>query len=111
MFELTIDKQLLLPPLLVVAGAVDKKQSTPILSNILIKRTHDTLSLTATDLEIEMTARIPCESTETPTAITVPAKKIIDIIRSLDDNAKPTLFVKEGALLIKSGRSQFKLAT
>jgi DNA polymerase-3 subunit beta len=111
MFELTISKQQLLTPLLTVAGAIDKKQSRAILSNILLKLTKQQLILTATDLEVEITARIPCISEQNDEAITVPAKKIIDIIRSLDDDASPTLTSHAEILAIKEGRGQFKLAT
>lgn len=110
MFELTISKQSLLTPLLMVAGAVDKKQSLAILSNVMLKLSKQQLYLTATDLEIEMTATIPCDSMNDG-AITVPAKKFIDIIRSLDDDAIPSLKVHDNTLNIKAGHSQFKLGT
>lgn len=110
MFELNIQKQHLLTPLLTVAAAVDKKQSLAILSNILLKLTDNELMLTATDLEIEMTARIPCHGQGTG-AITVPAKKFVDIIRSLDDDANPTLSCQAGDVSIKAARSRFKLAS
>lgn len=111
MFELTLAKDQLLTPLLTVAGAVDKKQSLAILSNILLGISGDQLLLTATDLEMEITARINCSSNQTAGKITVPAKKFIDIIRSLDDDSTPTINLKSGTVVIKSGRSQFKLAT
>lgn len=111
MFELTIAKQMLLTPLLMVAGAVDKKQSLPILSNILLKLTDDKLYLTATDLDIEITASVSFLSHKETGSITVPTKKIIDIIRSLDDHATPTLSFHNEILSIKEGRSQFKLST
>ena len=111
MFELTISKQNLLTPLLTVAGAVDKKQSLTILANILIKLTKDQLFLTATDLEIEITASVPCEGSQDGGTITVPAKKMVDIIRSLDDDANPTISCDGSAVAIRMGRSQFKLVT
>ncbi len=111
MFELTISKQQLLNPLLTVAGAVDKKQSLAILSNILLKLTDQHLLLTATDLEIEITGCVPFNSSEATGVITVPAKKMIDIIRSLDDDASPTISFDAGVVTIKQGRSKFKLAT
>ncbi|MGV3740244.1 MAG: DNA polymerase III subunit beta [Gammaproteobacteria bacterium] len=110
MFELTIGKQQILTPLLMVAGAVDKKQSLPILSNILLQLSAHQFTLTATDLEIQITAVVSCASNMTG-AITVPAKKIIDIVRSLDDEAVPTLSFSGNNLTIKTERSQFKLAT
>lgn len=111
MFEFTIKKEDLLSPLLTVAGAVDKKQSLAILSNLLLKLSDNLLFITATDLEIEISAQVVCESHETSGSITVPAKKFIDIIRSLDDQVIPKLSVKEGILTIKQGRSSFKLTT
>lgn len=111
MFELSISKQQLLTPLLTVAGAVDKKQSLTILSNILLKLIDNQLLLTATDLEIEITCRIPCISQNQTGLITIPVKKMIDIVRSLEDDANPTIAFKSGVVSIKEGRSQFKLAT
>lgn len=111
MFELTISKQQLLTSLLTVAGAVDKKQSLAILSNILLKLSDSFLFLTATDLEIEITGCVPFGTSEGAGTITVPAKKMIDIIRSLDDDATPTIAFSEGVVTIKEGRSKFKLAT
>lgn len=110
MFELTINKQQILTPLLMVAGAVDKKQSLPILSNILLQLSPHQFSLTATDLEIQITAVVPCDSNMSG-AITVPAKKMIDIFRSLDDEASPTLSFSGNHLTIKTEHSQFKLTT
>ena len=111
MFELTLAKEQLLAPLLTVAGAVDKKQSLAILSNILLNISNNQLLLTATDLEMEITARVSCDTNQSAGKITVPAKKFIDIIRSLDEDSSPTISLKTGTVVIKSGRSQFKLAT
>lgn len=112
MFEFISSKQQLLTPLLTVAGAVDRKQATPVLSNILIRLAEEVVLLTATDLEIEMTARIPCVTNNQSGAITAPAKKMVDIIRSLEEDANPVISYQEDNILsIKVGRSQFKLAT
>ncbi|MGQ3890839.1 DNA polymerase III subunit beta [Legionella sp. CNM-4043-24] len=111
MFELGISKAELLPRLLMVAGAVDKKQSLAILSNILIRIDNNVLTLTATDLEMEISAHLPCEASFSDRKITVPAKKFIDIIRSLDDESVPRLTFQDGTVFISSGRSRFKLAT
>lgn len=111
MFELAISKAHVLTPLLTVTGAVDKKQAMPVLSNVLLTLMQDQLLLTATDLEIEITARVPCTSQQQEGSITVPAKKMVDIIRSLEDDAFPTISFKDNTVVIKEGRSQFKLAT
>ena len=110
MFQFTIKKNDLLTPLLMVAGAVDKKQSLAILSNFLFNLENGLLKITATDLEIEIVAQVSCQSQEQG-AITVPAKKLIDIIRSLDEEVEPTLAFKDNGLTIKQGRSSFKLTT
>lgn len=111
MFEFAIKKEDLLAPLLTVAGAVDKKQSLAILSNFYLKLADDLLNITATDLEIEISAQVACESGQHSGSITVPAKKFIDIIRSLDDETNPNVIVDNGLLTIKQGRSSFKLTT
>lgn len=111
MFELSIEKNKLLPALLAVSGAVDKRQTLAILSNFLLDYSANRLAVTATDLEIEMCAYLDCQATIAAGKITVPAKKMIDIIRSLDDEAQVTIKLVDNGVTIKSGRSQFKLAT
>jgi DNA polymerase-3 subunit beta len=111
LFEFTIKKEDLLSPLLTVAGAVDKKQSLAILSNFFLKLENGFLYVTATDLEIEISAQVVCDSKQNVGSITVPAKKFIDIIRSLDDATSPNLLVNNNLLTIKQGRSSFKLIT
>ena len=81
MFQLTTTKQDLLTPLLIVSGAVDKKQSMPILANILLTLKKDKLSLTATDLEIEITAHIQCRASTDEGTVTVPAKRTRSLIK------------------------------
>jgi DNA polymerase-3 subunit beta len=110
-FELVIKKEDLLPPLLTVAGAVDKKQSLAILSNFLFKVADGVLHITATDLEIEISAQVACQANQAEGAITVPAKKFIDIIKSLDDQTNPKILCDKGVLTIKESRSSFKLTT
>lgn len=111
MFEFVVKKENLLTPLLTVAGAVDKKQSLVILSNFLFKLKDNQLHITATDLEIEISAQVSCNASDCEGAITVPAKKFIDIIRSLEDDAEPRISLKDNVLWIKQGRSSFKLTT
>jgi DNA polymerase-3 subunit beta len=111
MFDLTVSRQDLLSPLLIVLGAIGKKQSNPLLSHILLTLTHDHLFLTATDLDIEISARIVCLSTQPNGSTTVPAKKMVDIIRSLDEDTNPCLRFDGNILTIQEGRSLFKLST
>lgn len=111
MFQLSIKKEVLLNALLTVAGAMDKKNSLAILSNFLFKVEDNTLFLTATDLEIEISAQVNCDSNQNSGRITVPGKKLIDIIRSLDELTVPTLIFDKDQLTIKQDRIFFKLAT
>ncbi len=111
MFEFSINKLELLPSLLMVAGAVDKKQAIPVLSNILIQVQPGVLILTASDLELEITARIACLNANSESETTVPTKKIIDVVRSLDEDKPLLCSFKDDFVSIKVGRSQFKLGT
>ena len=111
MFELNIAKRDLLSPLLTVSGALDRKQALPILSHVLLRLEAGQLILTATDLEIEMTARVACQTDISDASTTVSAKKMVDIIRSLDDAATPKIMCHDTGVSISEGRSLFKLAT
>lgn len=109
MFELTISRQELVTPLLTVAGAVDRKQPLAILSNMLLKLSDGVLYLTATDIEIEITAQVACLTNSQSGMITIPAKKLIDIIRSFEDKANPTISINGELVTISEGRSRFKI--
>jgi DNA polymerase-3 subunit beta len=111
MFEFSVPKHELLTPLLTVFSAIGKKPDKPVLSHILMTLSANELVLTATDLEIEMTARVVCTGVESTGSITVPGKKMVDIIRCLDDDATPNFQLSDDILFIKAGRSLFKLAT
>src|SRR5947209_6346558 len=106
LFDFSIAKNELLPRILMLAGAVDKRQALAILSNFLFRIQNNQLTITATDLEIEMSAQINCLSSSSEGEITIPAKKIIDILRSLDEQSTPHFICKETTLVVKSGRSQ-----
>ena len=77
-----IEKETLLEPLQQIIGAVEKRQTMPALSNVLIRTTKNSLTLTATDLEIELVNQISMVIDE-PGEITVPARKLLDICKSL----------------------------
>lgn len=111
MFQFSVEKSILQLPLLTVANAVDRKQSMPVLSNILVRLQQDQLILSATDLEIDITATITVQAFKESGQTTIPAKKIVDIIRSLEDDAVPQFTFKENQLIVKDKQSQFKLTT
>lgn len=110
--KFTVKRDALLGPLQLVAGVVEKRQTLPVLANILIVLTDDHLSLTGTDLEVEIIGRLPAESVEEPGEITVPARKLMDICRSLPDTSTIEITLSDDQrLLVKSGRSRFTLST
>ena len=82
----------------------------PALSNVLLRATDSKLTLTATDLEIELVSHIAMIIDE-PGDITVPARKLLDICKSLPNEAQINFSVKDNKALVQSGRSRFTLAT
>ncbi len=105
-----IDKETLLNPLQKIIGAVEKRQTMPALSNVLIRTTENSLTLTATDLEIELVSQIDIIIDE-PGEITVPARKLLDICKSLPNESIIKFTVKDAKALVQSGRSRFSLTT
>ena len=110
MFIQKIEKEALLKPLQVVVGVVERKQTMPILSNILIEKEFGKVRFTATDLEIQITTTIETEDVSSA-AITVGGKKLQDILRILPDQSKISIEVKENKAQIKSNKSRFNLQT
>ena len=108
--KLQIEKETLLNPLQQIIGAVEKRQTMPALSNVLLRATDNSLTLTATDLEIELVSQIAMVVDE-PGEITVPARKLLDICKSLPNEAMINFSVKDNKALVQSGRSRFTLAT
>ncbi|AOE48734.1 DNA polymerase III subunit beta [Kangiella sediminilitoris] len=107
----TITREQLLAPLQSVSGAVEKRQTLPILSNVLMVVDDSKLSLTATDLEIELKAHVDLEGEFEPGEITVPARKLLDIIKSLGDGESVKIEMGENRLRITTPGSRFNLST
>jgi DNA polymerase III subunit beta len=111
--KFSVSREALLAPLQLVAGVVERRQTLPVLANILVVLEQDSLSLTGTDLEVEIIARLPLASaSEDVGEITIPAKKLVDICRSLPDGVDVEFTLKDDQkMIVKSGRSRFTLAT
>ncbi|MBI2380402.1 MAG: DNA polymerase III subunit beta [Gammaproteobacteria bacterium] len=107
----SLPRQQLLSALQLVSGAVERRQTLPVLANVLLVVTDGQLRLTATDLEVELVSQLALEGAVEPGEITVPARKFLDICRSLPDSADVSVQLDEGKLLIRSGRSRFSLST
>jgi DNA polymerase III subunit beta len=104
-------RESLLKPLQAVIGVVERRQTMPVLSNVLLVAQKGVLAITATDLEVELVASTAVDSIEAPGEITVPGRKLLDICRALPEGATVKLVLKGDRLTIQSGRSKFVLAT
>ncbi|CAH9059993.1 Beta sliding clamp [Pseudoalteromonas holothuriae] len=109
--QITISRELFLKPLMQVSGAIERKHTLPILSNVLLEIKDGTLAMTGTDLEIELVATINLEQPCSDAKITLPAKKLLDICKSLPDGSELKLESQEHQLLLTSGKSRFSLTT
>ena len=106
----TIKREEILAPLQQVIGAVERRQTLPILGNVLLKSTGGDLSLTATDLEIEMVAGVPADTTD-DFQTTIPARKLLDICKALPDGSEIAFNIDENRVSLTSARSRFTLAS
>jgi len=112
MFIEKIEKEILLKPLQVVIGIVERKQTLPILSNVLIEKELGKIRFTATDLEIQITTTVETDAKDKEKAIiTVGGKKLQEILRILPDQSKITIQIKENKAQIKTSTSRFTLQT
>lgn len=109
--KLVITRAALLKPLQLINGVVERRQTMPILSNILLVAKNEHLSLTGTDLEIEMIGQAPVHSIEEEGATTVSARKLLDICRTLPDDALLQLTLENNHLIVRHQKSRFMLAT
>lgn len=98
----------LLKPLQQVSGVVERRQTLPILANVLINAGNGKLHITATDLEVEMKTTVAVDCND-EMDFTLPARKLLDICKALPDEAAIELTVESERAVIKSGRSRFTL--
>lgn len=104
---LQIERDALLKPLQAVTGIVERRHTLPILSNVLIEREAEQLRLVATDLEIQILTRCAIAKGGTDESLTVSARKLQDILRSLPDEAKVALDAQNNRLQVRAGKSRF----
>ncbi len=108
--KFSVNRESLLKPLQQVAGVVERRQTLPVLSNLLLQVTENALSMTGTDLEVELIGRVEVTSAEAG-EVTVPARKMVDICRELPDKADIEFSLAENRLEIRSGRFRSTLST
>ena len=111
MLLIKTNRDTLLAPLQSVSGIVEKRHTLPILSNVLLEKKDDKLTLLATDIEIQITTSTAADSGSGDGAVTVGARKLQDILRSLPDTAEVSLNLEDKRLQVKAGKSRFSLQT
>ena len=108
--KFTVARETLLQPLVLVSGAVERRQTMPILANILCKVQGEQLLITGTDLEVELSATIEV-SKAADGVTTLPARKLVDICKSLPEGSEIRLSLSSGKAVLQAGKSRFSLAT
>jgi DNA polymerase-3 subunit beta len=108
--KLTAEREKLLAPLQAVIGVVERRQTMPVLANVLLGVRQGQLWITATDLEVELVASTEVAVQEAGD-ITVPGRKFLDILRALPEKLSVSLAVEGEKVVIKAGRSRFSLST
>ena len=108
--KFTIAREALLEPLQAIQGVVERRQTLPILSNVLVICGNDQLSLTGTDMELELVTRADVDTSEAG-EITVPARKLIDICRALPRDSRISFAVANERASVRSGKARFVLST
>jgi DNA polymerase-3 subunit beta len=107
----TIERATLLKSLSHVQSVVERRNTIPILSNVLIEaRDDNSIRLMATDLDLQVDESVPA-NVDQPGATTVPAHTLFDIVRKLPEGSQVELNVAEGKMHLSAGRSRFHLST
>jgi DNA polymerase III subunit beta len=108
--KVTSEREKILSPLQAVIGVVERRQTMPILANVMLSARQGRLTVTATDLEVELVAGVELAVQQTGD-ITVPGRKLLDIVRALPDKAAITLALENEKLTVRAGKSRFTLST
>ena len=110
MLKIKTTNDKLLGPLQQVTGIVERRHTLPILSNVLLTASGGKVDFLATDLEVQITSTASLEG-NAEGAVTVGARKLYDILRSLPEDAEVSLEAKENRMTVKAGKSRFNLQT
>ena len=109
--QFTISRENLLKPLQQVCAVLNSRPNIPVLNNVLLQINGEHLSITGTDLEVELTTHAKLSVSMENGSYTIPAKKFLDICRSLPDSADISVTFEQDRAIVQSGRSKFNLAT
>ncbi|TXK96577.1 DNA polymerase III subunit beta [Methylococcaceae bacterium HT1] len=105
-----INRELILPSLQRIVNVIENRQTMPILANVLFQLEKNKLTLTGTDLEVQIVARLSLEN-EAEGSITIPARKLLEICRLLPSGADIKFELIDTKLKIQSGRGRFMVST
>ena len=108
--KFSAEREAILSPLQAVIGVVERRQTMPILANVLLVAKGKALTITATDLEVELSANGNADVAD-PGEVTIPGRKLLDIVKALPDKSAVTLTLEGERAVIRSGKSRFTLAT
>src|SRR5471030_2419011 len=111
MMKFTTKRDQLLKGLQFVNGVVERRQSLPILSHVLIRAQNNRLSLVGSDLEIELTGHADLIENESAFETTVSGRKLMDICRTLPDDADIVFHLEGNKAFLSAGKSRFSLVT
>jgi DNA polymerase-3 subunit beta len=106
--ELTVGKADLQKELQLCQGVVEKRSTIPILSNVLLKAADGRLQIAATDLDVTILSSCAARVT-TPGGVTIEAKRLFDIVRSLPDEDVHFTLQENNSMLVESGTAKFRL--
>ncbi|RPE80119.1 DNA polymerase III subunit beta [Vulcaniibacterium tengchongense] len=106
----SLQREVFLKPLAQVVNVVERRQTLPVLANLLVQVQDGQLSLTGTDLEVEMVSRIQVDEAQDGET-TIPARKLFEIVRALPDGSKVTVSQSGDKIAVQAGRSRFSLSS
>jgi len=109
--KLTAEREKLLGPLQAVIGVVERRQTMPVLANVLLGVAQGKLSIAASDLEVELVASASEVTVQQPGDITVPGRKFLDILRALPEKSSVSMSTEGEKVVIRAARSRFTLST
>ncbi|HEX4375606.1 MAG TPA: DNA polymerase III subunit beta [Steroidobacteraceae bacterium] len=108
--KVSATREHLLEALQSVIGVVERRQTMPILSNVLLSARDNRLRITGTDLEVELVAAAEV-TVQQAGDVTVPGRKLLDIVKNIPDKAQVTLSRENEKVLVRGGRSRFSLSS
>ncbi len=106
----SLQREVFLKPLAQVVNVVERRQTLPVLANLLVQVKDGQLSLTGTDLEVEMVSRVAVDDAKDGET-TIPARKLFEIVRALPDGSRVTVSQAAEKITVQAGRSRFTLSS